>query len=89
MQRVVTRLPLAELWDEAGPVSAAKVRDLGAEDIRALLTAGPVRFVVANIAAPLRWVPVGECFQFWKAEVRSRSAGPAEARLDTSRQRRK
>jgi hypothetical protein len=82
VQRAVTRLPLDELWDETGPVSAAKVRDLVAEDIRDLLRAGPVRFVVANVGAPLWWVPVGECFRFWKAEVQSRVAGPEGAFLE-------
>ena len=81
MQRIVTRLPLAELWDDAGPLSAAEVRDLAAEDIRDLLRAGPVRFAVANVGSPLRWVPATECFQFWKAEVQSRVAG-ASADLD-------
>ena len=82
MQRVVTRLPLAELWGDAGPVAADRRRGLSAADIRGLLRAGPVRFVVANVGAPLRWVPAAECFRFWKAEVRSRVAGPDGARLE-------
>jgi hypothetical protein len=82
MQRVVTRLPLSELWDEAGPVSAVRGRDLTPADIRELLQAGPVRFVVANVAAPLQWVPAGECFRFWKAEVQSRMASPGGVDLE-------
>ena len=82
MQRVVTRLPLTELWDEAGTVAASHCRDLTGVDIRALLQAGPVRFVVADIAAPLRWVPIGDCFRFWKAEVQSRVADLAGTSLD-------
>jgi hypothetical protein len=81
VQRVVTRLPLADLWDDAGSVRAAAVRDLTADDIRGLLRDGPVRFVVADLGAPLRWVSAAECFPFWKAEVRSRVANPAGADL--------
>lgn len=82
MERVVTRLPPAELWDDAGPVSAVAVRALAAEDIRDLLRTGPVRFVVAAVGSPLRWVAAADCFRFWKAEVHSRVAGPGEARLE-------
>lgn len=82
MQRIVMYLPLRELWDDAGSVSATRGRDLTAADIRELLRAGPVRFVVASVAEPLRWVPIGECFRFWKAEVQSRVAGSEGARLE-------
>lgn len=84
MQRVVTRLPLAELWDDAGPVAAANARNLTAANIRDLLRVGPVRFVVADIGAPLRWVPEAECFRFWKVEVRPRVAGAGGAILADS-----
>ena len=82
MQRVVTLLPLADLWDDTGPVAATPVRDLTTADIRELLRVGPVRFVVADLGNPLRWVPVGECFRFWKAEVQSRVAGLGGASLN-------
>jgi hypothetical protein len=69
------------LWDDAGPVQAAHTRALTAADIRELLGAGAVRFVVANVGAPLRWIPAADRFQFWRAEVQSRVAGPDGARL--------
>jgi hypothetical protein len=74
-------MPLAELWDDAGPVVARRGRDLTAADIRELLRAGRVRFVVADIGAPPRWVPEAECFAFWKTEVQPRLADPAGASL--------
>ena len=46
--RIVVRLPLDELWDERGMLPARRGRWLGADDIRALLRAGPVAFVVAS-----------------------------------------
>lgn len=82
MQRIVTRLPLADLWNDAGSMSATKVRELTGVDIRELLQAGPVRFVVANVAAPLRWVPANECFRYWKNEVQSRVADASEVHVD-------
>jgi hypothetical protein len=82
MQRVVTRLPLSELWNDAGAVRADLIRDLAADDIRELLRAGPVQFVVADVAAPLRWVPVDDCFRFWKSEVVPRMGAPSGAPLE-------
>ena len=69
--RIVTRLPLAELWTERGPVAATRERSLGRAEVKALLQAGPVQFVVADTGRPLRWVPLEERFVFWKADARS------------------
>jgi hypothetical protein len=81
MQRSVASMPLAELWDDAGPVVARRGRDLTAQDIRGLLRAGRVQFVVADIGAPLRWVRESECFAIWKSEVEPHLAVPAGADL--------
>jgi hypothetical protein len=77
--QAVTRLPLAELWDEAGRVSLTKVRDVGAAAVADLLRDGPVRFVVADLGSGLSWVPADECYRFWKAEVKPRLVEPAAA----------
>ena len=67
---IISRLPLDSLQDGAGwELQATRTRALGAEDIRALLHARPVRFVVANVGHPLRWIDEDERFTFWKAEV--------------------
>ena len=60
--------------DELGALlgGAEKQRDLTTEDVQALLRLGPVRFVVANIGQPLRFVAPEDCFTFWKEEVRQR-----------------
>jgi len=67
--RIITTLPLAELFDERGPVAAVRGRDLTADDIRDLLRAGPLRFVVANCGSRPVWVAESERFAFWKTEV--------------------
>jgi len=57
-QRIVTRLPLRELWTAHGPIAAARGRALGASDLVALLHERPVLkgspFVVAELGHPLR-----------------------------------
>ena len=73
-QRVVSQTPLHELWDDRGVVSTGVLRDLNGPDVAELLRAGKVRFVVAEVGGPLRWIPVGECYGYWKSEVRSHLA---------------
>ena len=70
IHRVVTCLPLSKLWDEKATTATARQRYLSSEELKQLLRAGQVRFVVANVGAPLRWIPAGESHLFWKLEVR-------------------
>jgi hypothetical protein len=67
-------MPLSELWDERGIVSARKLRDVDAEDVVALLRLGKVQFIVANIGDKLEWVALNKCYEFWKSEVKSHLA---------------
>ena len=73
--RIVTQLPLTELWNEAGVIAASWSRDLSLEGVRQLLQSGPVRFVVADVGHKLLWIPEAACFEFWKVDVRSRLPG--------------
>ena len=68
--RVVTHLPLPELWTERGLIAAARERTLGRAEVKSLLKAGPVQFVVADVGKPLRWIPDEDRFVFWKIEAR-------------------
>jgi hypothetical protein len=54
---------------------------MAAEDIRALLKIGSVRFVVAEVGVPIQWIADAECFEFWKREVRLRIGDPAGSSL--------
>jgi hypothetical protein len=69
-QRIVSRLPLTELWDSTGPVPAVPGPSLTADDIRALLGRGPLRVVVADVGRALQWIAEKDVFPFWKDEVR-------------------
>ncbi|MES2792805.1 MAG: hypothetical protein V4719_24540 [Planctomycetota bacterium] len=77
--RIVTRLPLTELWDENGTISAVKIRMLGVNDVAAKLRESKIQFVVADGGHSIVWTPLGECNDFWKKEVKSRIVEPTEA----------
>jgi hypothetical protein len=72
-QRIVTKLPLTELWDETGALHGERIRHLDENLIRELMRAGQVQFIVANCGAKLNWMPMPERFEFWKT-VRSQVA---------------
>ena len=76
-QRIVSQMPLHELWNEHGVVSAKELRELSASDMAALLRSGKVRFVVADVGSQLKWIPPDECYGFWKSEVKNHLADPA------------
>ena len=81
--KVVTQLPLTELWDGDGFATTSRVRWLTAEDIASLLRAGRVQFVVADVGASPRWIPLRECYDFWKSETQPHLAAPeSRASLD-------
>ena len=69
--KIVSSLPIGELW--AGPrlVSTIKVRDLDASQVVDLLRSELVRFVIAEVGKPLQWVPNNERYDFWKNVVKS------------------
>jgi len=66
-QRIVTKLPLTELWDETGALPGERIRHLDENLIRGLMGTGQVQFIVANCGAKLNWIPMQERFEFWKA----------------------
>jgi hypothetical protein len=72
--RVVMRIPMIDLWDSEGNLTAAKQRTLSRDDVAALLRRGLVRFVVAECGDPLRWIPPSDCYDFWKTELKPRIA---------------
>jgi hypothetical protein len=81
-ERVVTSLPLAELWDAAGTLQASKKRYLGSEDIKSLLRVGPIRFVVANVGDKLEWIEAKDCYSFWKQDVSQRLGAEGKVHLE-------
>jgi hypothetical protein len=73
-QRIVIRIPVSELWDSTGSLPVEKRRTLTTGEIASLLRQGRVRFVVADIGHRLEWIPLQQCYEFWKTEVKPRIA---------------
>ena len=76
--RRYTKLPAEELFDETGvTLPARRSRDLDLEDIKGCLRQGAVEFVVISFwqgeyCWKPRWIPLSECYRFWKTHVRER-----------------
>jgi hypothetical protein len=81
-KRIVTHLPLLELWTERGPLEAVRERNLGRDDVKSLLQSGAVQFVVADVGKPLRWIPEIERLVFWKADARNHIVEEPENPVD-------
>lgn len=75
-QKIVSRLPVEELWAGRRLVSTVKVRDLEAADVVDLLRSVAVQFVVADVGKPFAWMPNNERYDFWKDEVKRHLAAP-------------
>ena len=67
--RVVTRIPLVELWTDDGELPATRRGPLEREAVREHLCRGPVRFVVASVGQRLKSIPLDERFEFWKRDA--------------------
>ncbi len=62
-------MPLERLWTDEGELPATRGGALDREAIRNLLRQGPVQFVLAYGACPLRWIPLRDRFAFWKGDA--------------------
>jgi hypothetical protein len=83
--KILSRLPVEEIWAGRRLVSTIKVRDLGGSDIADLLRTDVVRFVVTDVGKPFEWVPNNERYDFWRDEVKAHLASPeSRAALEDS-----
>jgi len=74
--RIVSQMPLQELWNDHGVVRADMVREVSSSDIIELLRENRVRFVIAEIGRRLQWVSPTACYDFWKSEAKMHIAEP-------------
>ena len=73
-KKIITQLPLEELWNEKGDLNAQRVlTGLNAAGVIEMIKAGAT-FVVANGGQPPRWIDPAHRFEFWKSEVKPRLA---------------
>lgn len=77
-KRIVDRLPLKELWNERGPLSAVRLRSLSPSDLQMLLRASPVQFAIADVGDRYQWHEIDECHALWKQSIRAHLADPEQ-----------
>jgi hypothetical protein len=77
--RVVTSLPLSELWSTRGIVPASRSSSLDPLGVLNELLAGPPSIVVAEIGRILLWVPPAASFEAWTRTFRAHAVDPDAA----------
>jgi hypothetical protein len=77
-KKIVTEIPLTQLWTPQRVLEAERVAYLTRQDIKQLLKVQSVTFVVANVGEPLRWINPADCYSFWQNEVESHIADNVE-----------
>jgi len=80
--RIVTTLPLRELWRDDGFSTTARRKSLTHEEVKQLLVSGPVQFVIADVGAAPRWIPASDCFNFWRNEAKPHVVSGQTVSLD-------
>src|SRR5262245_60696459 len=74
--RIVTTIPLEFIWTDEEQVAASRERYLTPTDLADMLKINPVEFIVADVGAPLKRVPVHKCYEFWQSEVKRHLLSP-------------
>jgi hypothetical protein len=81
-ERILTRIPVDQLWDDSGDLLAKRIRDLTKTAVRDLLTQGPVRFVIADVGKSLTWMAIDQRYEFWKRDVQPRLSDGGRIHLE-------
>lgn len=74
-QRIVTKMPLTELWDHSGTLANKRGVNLAQSGVAELLRTCLVQFILADCGLALKWIPIEQRFEFWK-KVRQQIAHP-------------
>ncbi len=69
-KKIVTQLPLINLWKDKENIFAHREKYLSADDIKEVIKMYPVEFVVANAGEKLKWISYDKSFDFWKTELK-------------------
>ncbi len=85
-ERIVTTIPLESIWTDEEKIDASRERYLTSTDLTEMLKTHPVEFMVADLGAPLKRIPVDKCYEFWESEVERRLLS-AHGKVDRSRLR--
>jgi len=82
-EKIVTTIPLQSIWTDEAQLDASRERYLTAADVTEMLKVHPVEFIVADVGAPLKRIPLAKCYEFWKSEVKPHLLNPHD-KLDLS-----
>ena len=82
-EKIVTKIPLESLWTDEEQIQASRERYLTPAELTEMLKIHPVEFIVADVGAPLKRIPVDKCYEFWKTEVKRHLLNP-HAKVDIS-----
>jgi hypothetical protein len=83
-ERIVTTIPLESIWTDEEQFEASRERYLTPSELTEMLKLHPVEFIVAEVGAPLKRIPVDKCYEFWEREVRRHLLNP-RGKADRSR----
>jgi hypothetical protein len=68
--KIIKKTPLEELWTDEKVLNANREEYLLLPQIRELLQNGPVQFVIAELGSKLQWLPLENCYDFFKSELK-------------------
>jgi hypothetical protein len=74
--RIVTNIPLTELWNDSGMLAHVRRQLLGFSDVAVHLRSESTRFVVADLGKPLQWIGRSPLLQLTQ-EIQGRIVEPA------------
>ena len=83
-EKIVTKIPMESLWTDENLLDASRARYLTAAELTEMLKVHPVEFIVADVGTPLKRIPVDQCYEFWKREVKPHLLNP-QGKLNRSK----
>ena len=81
-EKVVTALPLANLWTNETDLRAERVTYLSRDDIALLLKESLIQFIVSDLGHKLNWIDSNQCYNFWKTERQHVADNPEKIHLN-------
>jgi hypothetical protein len=69
--RIVTKIPLSEIWKFNQDIVSNRKHYLNEEQINNILQISKVDFIVADVGLHLHWVGTELCFDIWNNEIKN------------------
>jgi len=80
--QVIEKIPIEYIWNEDGDkLEYERAEYLPVEAIKKLLKKYPIKFIIARIGQPLKFIPEEECYTLWNQEVRDHMMDPPKGHL--------